>query len=224
MKTVAPPKKRVRIRTGFFGLAAGLAFAAATPAHAITLTFDRITTNSSSDYTGLVSAEVIDQGTGVLFLVTLDSAPPTGDIRNIYFEDTGGLFSSMDFSAAFTPIGPTPVAFSSPSNPATPPGVGSFTATFSFDADTPMPQNTAINNGETGAFVATYSGGTSFGNVEQALVNGTLRVGVHMQGLDPNGTQSDSYVSQPPDDPTIPEPDTTLLAAIGVCLILRRRR
>lgn len=224
MKTVAPPEKRVRTRTGFIGLAAGLALAAASPAHAITLTFDQVTTNSPTDYSGLLSAEVIDQGTGVLFLVTLDDAPPTGDIRNIYIEDTGGLFSAMDFSAAFTPIGPTPVSFSSPANPAKPPGVASFTSTFSFDADSPMPQNNAVNNGETAAFVATYSGGVSFGNVEQALVNGTLRVGLHMQGLDPNGMQSDSYVSQPADDPTIPEPDTTLLAVIGVCLILRRRR
>lgn len=218
MKTIDPPVSTVR--SGIAGIVASIVLAASSSTQAVTLSFDRVTSNSPTNYSSLLSATVTDLGTAALFLISLDDAPPSGDIRNIFFEDTGGIFSAIAFSPAFTPVNPTVVAFDAPSNPASPPGIGSFATMFSFEAHSPMPQVNAIDNGEGGAFVATYAGGFGSADVFQALNNGSLRVALHMQSLDPNEGESDSYLSEP----TVPEPALALLTAVGLILLLRHRR
>lgn len=188
----------------------------------VTMTFSPVTNNSPTDYSTSLSALVVDLGTHVLILISMDAAPPEGFINQVYFEDTNGLFADMSYSS--THSSGTTINYSSPATPAGPPGLNNlFVTAFSFDGDSPPSQHGA-NNSETVAFLASYAPGATFGLVEEAMTDEELRIALHLQGIDPDGTQSDTYLSEPPGVTPIPEPSAMLLALASCGLFLRRRR
>lgn len=207
-----------------FVILSGILFAGPVlESRATTMLFSRVTSNSFTDYADSLSVDLLDFGNHGLILVTMGDAPPVGFINQIYVEDVLGVFSDISFESTYST---GDVDYSAPATPGGPPGtVNLFLTSFSFDGDPPAPTH-GVNNGETVAFVATYAPGNGFGNVEQAAIDGHLRFAVHLQGIDPNGEESDTYVSIPAIDPRIPEPSTLLFMVVSVGIIgwNRRRR
>lgn len=220
MKTASPRSPRRGL--GFISALAGILLAGSPRADAVTLLFEQITSNSPTDYSPYLSADVLDFGTGALFTVSLGPTSPDGFINQIYFEDLASVFDGMTFENTLSPSPVTAVDYVTPTSPSSPPGVNPFVADHGFGAVNPAPTY-GIDPDEGASFLAIYAPGMSFGNVEQALVAGDLRVALHMQGLDPGAEESDSYLNVTPKDPRIPEPGTALLTLLGTVLLLRRR-
>ena len=225
MKVRFLPRILQWITSRAFGAATLLAilFVGVAPeSRAMLISFSRLTSNSLTDYADSLSVELLDFGGQGLILVTMEDAPPVGFINQIYVEDVIGVFSDISFESTYSS---GDVAYSAPATPGGPPGTSNlFLTSFSFDGDQPAPTN-GVNNGETVAFVGTYAPGMGFGNAEQAAIDGQFRFAVHMQGIDPDGEESDTYLSTPPLDPRIPEPSTLVIMLVSVGVIgLRRRR
>lgn len=218
MKTTLPSR-----RTGFgaspAALRTALLFAlGAQLAPGFVLTFQNITSNAPS-ITDL-SMQVTDLGGGQVLLQATKGVSFTGFIDEIYIEDSQGLLSGMSFSLVNS-LGTA--SYTSPATPASPPGIGAFTVDFSFEANVP-PNSNRIDPGDTGGFIGTLAGLSSFQDLEDAAIASDFRVAYHVKGLNPGG-QSDSYLSVPPlGDPVIPEPTVTALGVIGLTLLVSRRR
>lgn len=88
---------------------------------------------------------------------------------------------------------------------------------FNVGADNP-PYHNGVNNIGAGEYVTVTFDLINGGHVDQVigeLYNGTLRIGIHVQGF-PDGS-SESAVH-------VPEPATVLLFGIGTLVLLRRRK
>jgi hypothetical protein len=207
-------------------LAAVLLIAPAAYAEPILLRFQCIsntdTTNCASGETQL-SVEVADSGSAngtnrVTFsFFNIGTAPSS--ITDVYFDDDELL------STASIINGPG-VSFSAGANPPDLPAGNDiqphFTATAGFDSNAPAQPN-GVNPGESLGIIFDLLPGIAFDDVHTALLNGSLRVGLHVQGFDDDG--SESFVNDPPIDP-VPEPGPLALVAAGFAGIaaLRARR
>jgi len=90
---------------------------------------------------------------------------------------------------------------------------------FNIGADSP-PYYNGVNSLVAGEFVLVtfdLTNGGKLSHVLNELVDGTLRIGIHVQGF-PDGS-SESALNEP-----VPEPATVLLLGIGTLALLRRRR
>ncbi|MBK1825843.1 hypothetical protein [Haloferula rosea] len=188
------------------------------PAQALTLFFVRVTDNADDDIAGDIALEVTDLGAQMALFELSRGDTFAGFLRNVYFEgpDTTVL------GASFDPVHSSAnVMFDDPSDPAHPPGIAGFVTAYSFDADSPNPPSHSVGPDQTGAFQVNYAG--SYDDFETAIVEGTVRVAVHAQGLDDAANESDSFVSVVPVDP-LPEPSVAIFLVLGSLLPLRRRR
>ena len=196
-------------------MVAALLLAGAVSADAATLIFERVTDNGATDISSDLYLEVTDLGGGeALFQLTRGDVYD-GFLRNIYFQDTGGQFTTIRFEESFS--SPS-VSMGSGSSPANPPGLRPFETDWAFDADTPRPSHRSIGPGETGGFIATYSG--TYDDVYFGLIDGSIRVAVHAQGLEDG--QSDTFVAISQAFP-IPEPSSVMLLGFGGLFLLTRR-
>ena len=131
-------------------------------------------------------------------------------IGQIYWDDDANVLLSLD------PINADPgINFSEGATPPDLPGGNNigFFADFGVGAESPAPTN-GINPGEEASFVFILVGGMTFADVNTALGNGDLRVGIHVQGIHSDylipdefgeyNEDSDSFV-------TVPEPSTLIL-------------
>lgn len=163
--------------------------------------------------------------TGVLFTFR-NTDPEASSITDIYFDDgVLGNFDSLDNSDPG-------VAFSQFASPGNLPGGNNvspaFVATASFDSDPPVQPN-GINPNEFLGITFNLQSGTAFEDVIDNLDDGTLRVGLHVQGFESGG--SEAFVNNGRDgdngngNNVIPAPGAILLGSIGISTIgfLRRR-
>jgi len=169
-------------------------------------------------YVNSFTFDVFNQGASVLFKIknSGNAAASTMFIRQVFFDDNdGNSYLSTPF-ANVDNIGP--VTFSpGPTN--FPQGGQGFTTNYAFSRSGPG-NASAIQAGET--LGVRFTG--NYNNVISALNSGALRVGLHVQGLPNDG--SDSYISSSGNTENTPEPLTMLAAgaAVGFGTMFKKQR
>ncbi len=200
------------------GLAAVLGLGTG-PAAALTLGFDCITNNLAGDCgigEAQLTVEVTEGGAGEVVFTFHNAGPLASSITDIYFDDsaTGALLeisSIVDSSGVDFEEGATPKDLPDRSN-ASPP----FETTEGFSADSESPaQPNGVNPGENVMIVFLLKAGKTFADVLATLEDGSLRVGIHVQGFASRG--SEGFVS-------VPEPYGLGLVAVGLLVAAVRMR
>jgi hypothetical protein len=185
-------------------------------AHAATLSFGCVSNTIAGDCAigeAQLTAEVTDPGGGQVLFTFNNSGPDDSSIADVYFDD-GALLSiaiiinsvGVSFSQGASP-GNLPAAAN-----ASPPFVT--TAGFSADSDSPVQPN-GVNPGEVLGIRFDLQPGQTFNDVLADLADGTLRIGLHVQGYESGG--SESFVNAP-------EPTALVLSGLVVAALAGMRR
>ena len=216
---------QLRWLTGFLGLAffAGLS---AETAQAISFTCLRNDGFSESECLigeAQFSASLSDLGGGQALLTFSNSGPDPSIITDLYIDDDAGAITGI----ASIQNGPG-TSFAVGAAPPNLPGGNelspAFSASFSADANPPTgTDGNGADPGESVGLVLDLAGGVSFADLENAIGSGSVRLGIHGQGLGSTGG-SESFVSG--GNGVVPEPTAALLfglGAAGVALRTRRR-
>ena len=150
---------------------------------------------------------------GVLFSFT-NAGPGASSLTDVYFDD--GPLDSM--TAIINSAG---VAFTGGASPGDLPGgndlVPMFDADFSADSDAPVAHN-GVNPGENLGIQFSLVPGMTVDDVIALLVDGSLRVGIHVQAFEDGGSES-FILTQ------LPEPAVfALLASVLAGLTAARAR
>lgn len=140
-------------------------------------------------------------------------------ITNIYFEDSLDLLSSPSI-ISWTTVGPDNVVSYSVAG-----GGGNLPAgqNVGFDSDylfqtNPPPAKNGLDTGE--SLTVAFQSLAGFSGVLGAINSGDLRIGIHVQEIGAQGASA-SFVNVQ----AVPEPGgALLLGAVGVILLVRRRR
>ena len=189
-----------------------------------TYSFAPVTSNSTLNVAigqAQMFVDLSDVGSHQVLFTFTNIGPEPSSIADVYFDDGSllGIASIQDSGSG--------VAFSQFAKPSNLPGGHSLTPSFettrgfSADSDPPVQPN-GVNPGEWLGIVFDLQSGRTFTDVVQDLDDGTLRIGIHVQGFQNGG--SESFVNN--GTATIPAPGAILLSGIGTAVIgfLRRRR
>jgi hypothetical protein len=208
------------MRKLIIGLGAALLLGS-NPAAAAALGFGCISDNSTTDCTigeTQLSVNVTDAGGGQVLFTFSNSGPDDSSITDVYFDD-GSLLS---IASVINSVGVSFSQYASPpelpaANNASPP----FNTTAGFLADSnPPAQPNGVNPSETLGIQFTLYGTQTYADVLSELADGTLRIGIHVQGYTNGGTESESFVNTP-----LPEPGMLGLIGVGLgALALARLR
>jgi PEP-CTERM motif len=182
--------------------------------------FDCLTNNSATNCATASQYQffMYDAGTSVTFKFE-NNGPTASSITDIYFDDSS-LFSSLTVGS-YSGDG---VSFSQGANPLNLPGgqtaSPTFTATSGLAADSDTPTMIkGVNPNEWVQVNLLLASNKTFSDALADLTSGALRVGIHVQGFQPSG--SESFINTP-----VPEPETYAMAlvALGVLGMYRRRQ
>lgn len=179
----------------------------------LTLNADLITNNSplGPQIESQLSVEVMDVGTGAQFSF-INSGPLASSITDVYWG--GAAPSPLNFASVTVPA-----SWTSGASPGSPPGANGFNVLYSADSDAPVQPN-GVQINETIVFTIAYAGGNNINTLLNALNNGTLQVGFHVQGL--SDGESETYLTSPGE--MVPVPAPLGLAAVGFALVALKRR
>lgn len=178
----------------------------AMPAQAqTTLGFGCITNNDIGDAAigeAQLFVDVEDAGGGQVSFTFRNTGPEASSIADVYFDDDNTLFDSIA-SIVGSGIG---VDFAEGATPNNLPGGNPFGFSADFSADSnPPAQPNGVNPGEWLEILFDLQSGQTFDDVLAALADGTLRIGIHVQGFESGG--SESFINEPP-EPEPPEVGT----------------
>ena len=183
-------------------------------ASAIPYYFYKITNNGNPDVASQLYVDVLEAAGGQVEFKFYNQGPTASSITDIYFDDGTLLALSTIVN------GPTGVSFVTPATPPDLPGgetVGfETTKGFSANSSTPITAN-GVNPGEYVTIYFTLQDTKTYANTLAALADGSLRMGLHVQAIQPQGG-SDSYVN------LVPEPYTLLLLGLGLVGVAGVRR
>lgn len=221
--------KRLLSATGAAALLwIGAALSPATAATTLTIDYQNITNNGSPDVGSQLQTEVTGDETNAdstIFFKFMNLIGVQSSITDIYFEDSLGLFDTNTFTIAEESVG---VDFSEGADPGDLPGGNpfGFEATLGLTADSnPPAEPNGINSVSEYLVIALdLLSGNTFQEFAAALLGGDFLIGLHVQGLPDEG--SDSYVNNPPEVVPIPAGIWlfgTALAGLGLLTRMRRR-
>jgi hypothetical protein len=169
------------------------------------------------------SATLAAFGAGQVSITFLNSGPTASFIAQVYIDDDASAFAGI---ASITDG--TGTDFEIGGSPPNLPGGNTvspvFTATARAAADKPGTNKDGADPGESFSLILSLSGGVSFADVASAIDGGTIRLGIHGQGLG-EGTGlggSEAFVNG--GGPAVPEPSAMLLFAVGALVVARRVR
>jgi hypothetical protein len=205
--------------------ATALTLGATAPAAATTLGFECIS-NHQPVACGIgetqISVDVTDAGSSRVDFTFHNAGPAMSSVTDIYWDEVA-LFS---FDSLFNFPG---VEFDRFASPADLPDWENASPAFranarlSVDADAPVSEF-GINPGEMLVVRFSLRLGKTFERVLQDLADGTLRVGVRVQGFDPALMCADVSLVSLPTGPMIPEPGTFGLVSLGLLGVATARR
>lgn len=204
--------------------AAFIAIATTAPATAATFGFDCITDNEASDCaTGeaQLRVDVTDAGSGRIDFKFTNLGPKPSSITDIYFDDNKLLGTILAITNT-----PGLVEFSQGASPGNLPGANEanpdFVTTKNLlaDSDSPVAPN-GVGPGEMLVLRLSLLSGKSFADALNDISKGTLRIGIHVQGLGKEKCGSESFINDPK---VIPEPGTAGLLGVGLLALAAMRR
>ena len=176
-------------------------------ASAVPYAFTNITNNNASDAEigeAQLILDVTANGSQILFAFS-NTGPAASSITDIYFDDDVPLISFPQFitspGVVFT-VGAAPPNLPGGNDP-----LYHFSSNYDYDSSSPIQPN-GVNPGESLGILFNYNNPNNFNAILAALDDGTMRVGLHVQGFATGG--SESFIN------TVPEPATLLLLGCGL--------
>ena len=185
----------------------------ATPARAVVLGFGCISNNLAGDCAigeAQLTVDVTDSGGGTVLFSFSNAGPSASSITDVYFDDGSLLALAVVINDL---VAPGIVDFEQGASPGNLPAGNNadpdFNTTAGFNADSnPPTQPNGVNPGEVLGILFTLQAGQAYDDVLSELTDGTLRIGIHVQGFASGG--SESLVNNP-----APEPALFGLLALG---------
>jgi len=218
----------MRIRTLGPALLFAGALGALTGAEASAISFTCIRADGFSESECLIgeaqfSATISDAGGGEVEITFSNAGPQASIIADVYIDDDAGVFSEI--TAIVDGAG---TDFEEGAAPPNLPGGNNVTPVFvaSFAADAESPTGTGGNGADPGESFSLILGlvdGKTFADVQAAFELGTVRLGIHGQGLGTSGG-SESFVSGGGRETPIPEPGAALVFGAGLLAVSRGAR
>ena len=185
------------------------------PAYGALYSFYCITNNNPANAAigeAQLSVNVTDASKNQVMFTYTNSGPEPCSITDVYVDDGSILGLAQIFDTAGS------VEFTESPTPANLPGANNvnppFEAIRSFSADSDSPiLSMGVNPGESLAILYDILPGQNFWDVIGELRDGSLRLGLHVQGFTLDGG-SEAFVNIPPPNP-VPEPMTLLIMVLG---------